>query len=380
MLKATWKRWVAILAILMAAILITLSYLFFAFDLNQLKPLIQQTVREKTGYTLNIKGPLSWSYYPLLGIKIPQVTLQRTEESPPFLEMNTVKLIFSLTNIWHDHLQLKRIYSDSMNVFSLHAEKINASLSWEDDGALTLRLINASFYQGTLEGELRGTSLATTHPIWTFILNLKNADSKLLLNDLNKNKPMTPISLLGKATVKFQGTLQGNRGDLLLKHLNGRGILQITDGAIEGIDLTDYLKNAEAILQDKPIPIIASGEKKTFFRYLAATFLLKNGMATIQEGTLTTANLNGQVRGEINFLTQMLNLKGEISPALLDNKIQVPLLISGSFDHPLVQLDLLTLKTQLLKKELDKIIIRVSDEIKKLPEKADKLLQKWQGH
>ncbi len=74
-----------IVLILLVLMIFSLGILALVVDPNSYKPQIQKLVLEKTGMTLSLPGKLSWSFWPIMGMKTTDLSLSKPADSAELL-------------------------------------------------------------------------------------------------------------------------------------------------------------------------------------------------------------------------------------------------------------------------------------------------------
>ena len=79
------------------------------FDPNRYKGDIQRIVKEKTGRTLELKGPLELAFWPSLGAKVSGVVLSEHEASQPFVSLESAHASVGLLPLLRGAVVVDRI-------------------------------------------------------------------------------------------------------------------------------------------------------------------------------------------------------------------------------------------------------------------------------
>src|SRR3990167_7574740 len=103
----TIKILLSILLLIILVLIIALGSLFLFLDPNKLKPIIANEVSRNTGFQTTINGKLSWSFYPLLGVKLDSMTLKESGQPAPFLEMHDVSIATELSQLLQGQSELQ---------------------------------------------------------------------------------------------------------------------------------------------------------------------------------------------------------------------------------------------------------------------------------
>ncbi|RDI48658.1 AsmA family protein [Aquicella lusitana] len=362
---------ILILFIVICAFIIVSLVLFI--DPNKLKPVIIEEVKKKTDYQLTMDGNLSWSFFPRLGVKVDHMTLTAPKQSTPFADLKNVTIATKFWELLQGNKELKgdvRIAEVRLN--NLKAEHARIGLHWQNN-VLTLKPLTASFYGGSLDGIAHGRTLSAV-PQWDWDITMNRMQLSPLLADLHGTE--RKIKLSGTAQVRLQAETQGNSRDQLLANLNGSSQFTLTNGAIEGIDLNYFVQSADALLNQQPLPE-PNNHNQTTFDSMTGLAVIKNGVATTNNLLLASSAFAVRADGSIDLVHQTLDYRLLVTPlGTVKLKWPVPVLVDGSLEEPSVRLDKLTLKTIITKEQVEKVKAKMQEEIKHLPEKANKFLQK----
>ena len=79
------------------------------FDPNRYKDDIQRIVKERTGRTLELKGPLELAFYPSLGAKVSGVVLSERGSSQPFLSLDSAHASVALLQLLRGGVIVDRV-------------------------------------------------------------------------------------------------------------------------------------------------------------------------------------------------------------------------------------------------------------------------------
>jgi len=365
--------YVLILVIIVAGLaLIALSVLI---NPNKLKPIIAQQIATQTGYQVIIDDKLSWSFYPRLGVKVQHMTFN-TPGLPIFADLQDVLIATDLIQLFKGQQPLEgSVYIASIKLMNLQLSKAHAKLIWHN-GVLTLKPLTASLYEGTLQGEAHGNQL-TTMPHWDWNVEFNDVQLKPLLQDLNKGN--TKLNLVGIGRINMQAVTQGKSKEQLLNYLNGTLQFSLNRGTVEGMDLNYLVQSAEAIINKQPISI-PDHLNETRFDSLTGSAVIKNGIANTDNLLLVSDTFSTKGEGQINLLTQVLDYHLQVT-LLQPNKTQLvlPVSINGDLQNPAVKLDTSVFGAVIDKEKLSKVRMKVEEEIKQLPEEANKFLKKLMG-
>lgn len=167
----------------------------------------------------------------------------------------------------------------------------------------------------------------------------------LLLRDLTGE----PEKLTGRARVGFDINGVGLTAALLKPSLAGTVKLEALDGAIKGINVARYLREAQAKLSGKPVPE-ENEPNQTDFSDLSATLKLGDGIVSNDDLALRSPLLRVGGDGTADLVREQIDyriraslvgtLTGQGGKSLDEVKgVTVPVKVSGSFSEPKYALD-----------------------------------------
>lgn len=160
-----------------------------------------------------------------------------------------------------------------------------------------------------------------------------------------------PVSISGTAGADFSVKGQGFATNDLTRALEGGGHVEVKDGKIEGVNL---LEEAMAILRVAGISLDRA--KATAFSTVETDLMIRQGVVTLQNLLMDSHDFQATGGGTIGFdhaLNVMVNLRlsealsqqiAGVSPvarlAIKEGQLTLPLLISGTLDAPIYELDM----------------------------------------
>lgn len=147
--------------------------------------------------------------------------------------------------------------------------------------------------------------------------------------------------LAGRAKVALELSGTGGTGDEIKRSLAGRGSIDISDGSIEGINLTELVAGLGA----GQMPNLDQGPgAKTTFSALGGTFNIASGVAESHDIEMTSPLLKVGARGTVDMVTNSLDFltqpeivvgpEGKGGANSLAG-LTIPVRIEGPFDHPI---------------------------------------------
>lgn len=230
------------------------------------------------------------------------------------------------------------------------------------NGRLDVSPIAANLYQGSLAGAL--TINAASTPSLAVKQKLTGVSVGPLLKDLADND-----MLEGRGNVALDVTAQGNTVSALKKALNGTAAVNLTDGAVKGIDIAGSIRNAKARLGTLRGEQVQQANKteKTDFSELSATFNIKNGVAHNNDLSIKSPLLRVGGAGNVNIGEDNLDYlvkasivgttKGQGGRELTDLQgLTVPVRVTGPLDALSYKLDFAALATDAAKQKVEQTI------------------------
>lgn len=223
--------------------------------------------------------------------------------------------------------------------FVLGATQANLAMN---GGKLALTIKQAQLYKGTLAGVVRASTAGV------------GADVKLSAIDIEDL--MTALSgksrLEGKTNLALNVNATGNSQNEWVSTLGGNGSLKVVDGAIKGINIGSFLRNA------KQGNFFKSDNESTDFTDLTATFTIAKGVVSNSDLAMKSPALRLGGNGAVNLPAKTLNYK--LLPTLAETSkgqggkdqvagLTIPLVITGPWSNPSVTPDLAGMAQEALK-------------------------------
>ncbi len=247
-----------------------------------------------------------------------------------------------------------------LKLANVKTENVNIGLN-AADGITTINPFAANLYQGSMSGSLKVDARGT--PAIAFKQSMQNVSVGPLLVDAINND-----MLEGKGTVKLDVSTSGGTVGALRKALAGTAALNLTDGAVKGIDIAGTIRDLKSKLNVLKSDSVSADKKKcTDFSEMVATFVIKNGVAHNDDLSMKAPIFRITGAGDIDIGNEKINylakptivksLKGQ-GGANLDalSGITIPVKLTGTFSSPQYALDYAGLSTAIAKsKLLDKI-------------------------
>lgn len=225
----------------------------------------------------------------------------------------------------------------ALQVMNLHTSKMVATVKAKD-GKLALAPLSAELYQGKFNGSIK-LDVSKKVPVVHVKEKLTGVQSAPLLKDL-----LGKDYISGGALLTADIHTKGDRISLFKKNLNGHAEVRFEDGAINGVDIAQLIREAYASYKGIPVEKSA-GKPKTDFALLSATLNIKNGLVTNKDLNAQSPLLRVGGKGQANIVTEKVDyhvkaslvntLEGQGGKTLSDLKgLTIPVSIKGSFSDP----------------------------------------------
>ncbi len=217
-------------------------------------------------------------------------------------------------------------------------------------GVLRLTPLAARLYQGRYAGDV---VLDATGPRMRISLNesLNGVQIGPLLRDLTGQ----PERLTGQADLRARLQAIGNDTSAITRSLGGDAEFRFADGAVKGVNVAQFMREAAARLRGQPAPD-ASGPNQTDFTELSGTIQFANGIATNNDLSLRSPLLRIAGQGTADLGAEQIDyriqaslvgtLEGQGGAELSNLRgVTVPVRVAGSFSQPRYALDVERLLT-----------------------------------
>jgi AsmA protein len=208
------------------------------------------------------------------------------------------------------------------------------------DGVLNATLGGMELYDGHATGKLV-LDAAKPVPAFTGDFTLDGVQAKPLLSDAAQ------FSLLeGSTKLALQIAGAGATAEAVKSSLTGQGSLAVSEGAIEGVNLTEMISQIGA----GQIPDIRQGPgAKTAFTDLGGSFTIKNGIAETSNLQMTSPLLKVAAAGTVDLTQSTINMLA--NPEIVAGAegqggandlagLSVPVRIEGPLDRPTIRPEL----------------------------------------
>lgn len=221
----------------------------------------------------------------------------------------------------------------SLKVMNLRAASIRLQLK-AAGGKAELNPLTATLYGGGVHGAL--TANAQAPQTLGAKLDLRGISIGPLMKDALNQQPLE-----GRGNVALDVGTSGSTVSLFKKNLKGTAGLQLTDGAINGLDIAGALRNTKARLGGGSQEGKA-GQEKTDFTEFSASFKINQGVAHNDDLSAKTPLLRLGGAGDIFIAEDRLDytvkatvvptLEGQGGPGMEQLKgLTIPVRLSGPY-------------------------------------------------
>ncbi|ODA66380.1 putative assembly protein [Methyloligella halotolerans] len=199
------------------------------------------------------------------------------------------------------------------------------------DGVLTANLGGMQLYGGEGRGKLIIDQNPAV-PVFSANLNLDRVDAKPFLTDAAEFDRLS-----GKIKVIFKLNGKGQEAEAIKSSLTGNGNILVSQGAVEGIDITGIL----AQVNQGQLPKVKGGSTK--FDSLGGSFTMRKGIAQTNNFQLVSQYLKVGAKGTVDIPSGTMDILA--NPELVaapegmgDAKdlvgLTIPIRIQGPFENP----------------------------------------------
>lgn len=217
------------------------------------------------------------------------------------------------------------------------------------DGIAQLAPLTAQLYGGQARGDIRIEAQGAT-PTLTLDQQLQGVNIAGLLGDF-----LHTTRLTGMGNLTAMLSARGADSSALLHTLDGHVSLDITHGAIQGINLTQVVQQAESLLRQGSPPSVGSGD--TRFSAFHASADLQDGVATTKDLDIATQLARVSGTGTLNLLTEAVQYQLQVTlqkGAGAGTLAQIPLDVTGTLANLQVRPNLQQLAKSSLQQQLQK--------------------------
>ncbi len=236
-------------------------------------------------------------------------------------------------------------------------------------GLLKVSPLSADLYQGSMQGSLLVNAAGLPN------IQINQTLSHVNVAALTRDAASFD-TLEGRGTVAMNLSVQGNTVSAMKKAMNGTLSLNLTDGAIKGINIAKKLRDAQSML-GKTQTQSANQSEKTDFSELNARFKVNNGVAHNDDLSLKSPLLRLSGNGDINVGQDSMNYLAKATLArTLEGQggrdtvggITVPVRVSGPFSDLKYTLDFGAMVSEAAKQKVEakkqEVKTRLQDQLK----------------
>lgn len=118
-MRALLRALLAVVGVLGLVMVAAVIYVTTFFDPNDLKPRLIQVVRDQSGLELALEGPLSWSFYPRLGVSVSEAEAWLSEQTPeeaPFVAFDQAEVSLAFAPLLRGMIAIEGLTLDGMRL------------------------------------------------------------------------------------------------------------------------------------------------------------------------------------------------------------------------------------------------------------------------
>lgn len=231
----------------------------------------------------------------------------------------------------------------SLVVRGLKVEKLDLGVRARD-GRIDIQPLAAALYGGTTSGR---ASLDVASRRWRLAQQLNGVQAGPFLRAAAR---LDRVEGRGNATVDLEAT--GLTAEALVRSLRGTARLQLADGAVKGVDLTELLRQASIALGSKSaLEREGRAGDRTAFSELAASFVIRDGVATTQDLVFRSEAAKASGGGRLDLVARtvdyrldatLLGVSADIRNRVIARigEVSVPVRITGPMESPKYSVDL----------------------------------------
>jgi AsmA protein len=163
--------------------------------------------------------------------------------------------------------------------------------------------------------------------------------------------------LSGRGTVNLKATARGTAFEAVMQTLNGHFDANVSQGALEGIDLGYDLKAAQALIKHEAQPA-RSTPARTKFDAVKMSAEISNGIARTSDLTISSAVLRVTGQGSANLANKGIDFQmlASVREAPGASLADIPLKVTGTYVDPTVRPDTEALAKGELKQKLKDVL------------------------
>ncbi len=211
----------------------------------------------------------------------------------------------------------------------------------------SLAQIDGGSYSGNITLDDRGAT-----PIVSMDEHLSGVDMARLL-------AATPYKgrLTGRGSVNLKATARGAALDVVMQTLSGQFDANLSDGALEGIDLSYELAAAQALVKHQAVPP-RKEPARTQFDAFKMSAQISNGVARTSDLIIASAVLRMTGQGSVNLVNKVIDFQAlaSVMKARDTAVADIPLKVTGTYVDPTVRPDVDALAKSELKQKLQDVL------------------------
>ncbi len=226
---------------------------------------------------------------------------------------------------------------ESLIISGIELKNISINSSAKN-GIINVSPLKASLYDGSVENNL-AVNVQGKIPVITISNIISNVQAGPLGKALMEKELVT-----GTANLTANFKTQGNSEQSLQNALNGKMHFNFTDGAIQGVNIAETIRQAKAKLKGQSLPP-SNAPKKTDFTELVGDVSIRNMKVYNENLTMKSPYLRIKGHGEIDLNQETINYltdvkitgssTGQTGKDLQDlTGLTIPIRVGGTFDKP----------------------------------------------
>lgn len=229
-------------------------------------------------------------------------------------------------------------------------------------GIFSINPLSLNAYEGNMS-TVAGLDFSGDAPATKAKIDLKGVQIRKLVSDFIKKDIIE-----GKTTASINLSMSGDNMDLIKKSLDGKGNIQLKDGAIVGIDLQGMVNNLKTAFGKAQ-----ADEKKerTDFSEFNIPFDINKGVINTQKTSLVSKVLKVQAKGNADLSKDSLDFMIEPTYSSGKSDYTVPVLVTGPLMQPKFSPDLSGIAEKTIEKKIEKGIEKLLKDKTGEDEKAD---------
>ncbi|MFQ6022529.1 MAG: AsmA family protein [Acidiferrobacterales bacterium] len=255
---------------------------------------------------------------------------------------------------------------NKLKAFGIRSSNVSIKLGAKN-GLLTVGPNQAALYGGRYSGKTVVDARSKT-PKFTVNEKLTNVQLGPFLRDAEVYDKLT-----GTGNVDMNLTARGSNTQRVMQTLNGKGVINLRNGEILGVNLQQSINDAKTKydkLRGKPVKVRPKATDSTVFTRFSGTVNFTNGVARNNDLTMQGANLRASGKGTANLPKETIHYRLEVTLAEAASRkgATVPVDIRGTFSAP----EFNVAWNEVLKAEIEK---KVKKKIEKKKEEKKKELE-----